>query len=107
MGVSDRRLKENVTPIEADRILQTLAALPITTWSYKSERSHARHIGPMAQDFKEAFDFGDGDTTIMQVDADGVAFAAIQALNQRLSYLEKENTTLRARVARLQRCKIK
>ena len=43
-----------------------------------------RHLGPMAQDFKAAFNVGESDTGITTVDADGVALAAIQGLNQKL-----------------------
>ena len=35
----------------------------------------------MAQDFKQTFNVGGSDKTIFQVDADGVTFAAIQALD--------------------------
>jgi len=51
-----------------------------------------RHLGPVAQDFRAAFGLGRNDTTITTVDADGVALAAIQGLNQKLieSNLEKE-----------------
>ncbi|PYX88185.1 MAG: hypothetical protein DMG67_17760, partial [Acidobacteria bacterium] len=43
-----------------------------------------RHIGPMAQDFYAAFHVGEDDRHITQVDEGGVAFAAIQGLNQKL-----------------------
>lgn len=38
----------------------------------------------MAQDFRAAFGLGETDTGITTVDADGVAFAAIQGLNKKL-----------------------
>jgi len=37
-------------------------------------------MGPMAQDFREAFGLGADDKHIATVDADGVALAAIKAL---------------------------
>jgi hypothetical protein len=46
----------------------------------------------MAQDFAAAFGLGENDTTIATIDADGVALAAIQGLNQKL---ETENAALR------------
>jgi hypothetical protein len=54
--------------------------------------ARVRHLGPVAQDFRAAFGLGRNDTTITTVDADGVALAAIQGLNQKLieSNLEKE-----------------
>ncbi len=42
------------------------------------------HIGPMAQDFYAAFGLGDSDKHIAQGDAQGVALAAVQGLNQKL-----------------------
>ena len=76
--------------------------MPISEWSYNDEPS-ARHIGPMAQDFHAAFGVGETDTCIPTVDANGIALAAIQALNQRLERLEMESRELRAQNATLQR----
>ena len=44
----------------------------------------------MAQDFKAAFDIGIDDKHIGALDAQGVAFAAIQGLNQRVVELQAE-----------------
>ena len=41
------------------------------------------HLGPMAQDFKAAFYPGRDDKSITTLEADGVALAAIQGLNQK------------------------
>jgi Skp family chaperone for outer membrane proteins len=71
-------------------------------------------MGPMAQDFHAAFGLGSDDKHIATVDADGVALAAIQGLNQkvesarrqtesRLQELEAENHALRQRLERLER----
>ena len=80
---SDRNAKEEFTPIDARAVLNKVAQLPITEWRYKTQ-TDARHIGPMAQDFREAFGLGRDDKHITSVDADGVALAAIQGLNQKL-----------------------
>jgi hypothetical protein len=42
------------------------------------------HIGPMAQDFYEAFGLGEDKLRINTIDADGITFAAIQDLNEKL-----------------------
>ena len=76
--------------------------MPISEWSYNDEPS-ARHIGPMAQDFHAAFGVGETDRCIPTVDANGVALAAIQALNRRLEGLERESRELRSQNASLQR----
>jgi trimeric autotransporter adhesin len=74
------------TPTEPREILDKVAALPIAIWKYKSQDKSIRHIGPTAQDFHAAFNVGENDRTITTVDADGVALAAIQGLNQKLEH---------------------
>lgn len=59
-----------------------------------------KHIGPMAQDFRAAFGLGEIPTAIATVDADGVALAAIQGLNQKL---EEQVRDKDARIAELER----
>jgi hypothetical protein len=78
MSPSDRNLKRDLAPVDGEQILDSLAELPITTWRYKTESADARHIGPMAQDFKAKFGVGTDEKYILQVDADGVALAAIK-----------------------------
>ncbi|MEQ1595852.1 MAG: tail fiber domain-containing protein [Casimicrobium sp.] len=82
---SDRALKENLKPINAKSVLQKVLALPVTTWNYLSEGKQTQRMGPMAQDFYSAFRLGSDDKTIGTVDASGVALAAIQGLNQKLT----------------------
>jgi uncharacterized protein YceH (UPF0502 family) len=78
----------------------------VNTWRYKSQDASIRHIGPTAQDFKAAFGVGETDTGIATVDADGVALAAIQGLNQKLNQKleqkEAEIAELKARLERLE-----
>jgi len=83
-------------PVDGFEILEKLAALPISTWNYKSDAPSVRHLGPMAQDFKAAFGLGDSDRTISTVDANGVLMVAVQALYRRLQALEAEVAALRA-----------
>ncbi len=102
---SDRNAKENFAPVEPREVLAKVAALPISRWNFK-ESPNAEHVGPMAQDFHAAFGLGADDKHIATVDADGVALAAIQGLNQKLEArsqeLEAENAELKARLARLE-----
>ena len=56
-------------------------------------------MGPMAEDFHEAFGLDADEEHITTVDADGVALAAIQGLAERLN---EENRRLRERVADLE-----
>jgi hypothetical protein len=93
-SVSDRALKENLAPVDAEATLRAVAALPITTWNYIGEAAGVSHMGPMAQDFYAAFGLGDSERHITTIDADGVALAAIQAL-------AAENAALEAQVEAL------
>lgn len=79
---SDRNLKEDFKAVNARAVLDKVAALPISQWRFKD--STDEHVGPMAQDFHAAFALGSDDKHIATVDADGVALAAIQGLNQKL-----------------------
>ena len=91
--VSAREAKENFVPVDARDVLEKVVAMPIETWNYKSQDDTVRHIGPMADDFQEAFGVGDFPKRITTIDADGVALAAIQGLNQKL---EERDATIRA-----------
>jgi hypothetical protein len=93
-SISDRNAKENFEPVNARAVLDKVAALGVSTWNYKGQSPSVRHIGPMAQDFKATFALGETDTGITTVDADGVALAAIQGLNQKLEEKEARVTAL-------------
>ncbi|MEI8290917.1 MAG: FG-GAP-like repeat-containing protein [Verrucomicrobiota bacterium] len=110
---SDRNLKENFIAINPLAVLEKVADLKISQWNFKTAPG-AEHIGPMAQDFKAAFGTGADDKHIATVDADGVALAAIQGLNEkvearsqksevRMQKLEAENAELKQRLAALEK----
>jgi hypothetical protein len=94
-SLSDRNMKTGIVPVDDARILSKLDTLPVSEWSYISERG-VRHIGPMAQDFYAAFRVGEDDRHITSIDEDGVALAAAKALHA-------ENDDLGVRVATLER----
>jgi trimeric autotransporter adhesin len=104
--VSDRNAKENFEPVDSRGVLDKVATLPLTKWKYKTQTGDVRHIGPMAQDFKAAFGVGETDIGITTIDADGVALAAIQGLNQKLEAEVKardaENARLKHRLGQLE-----
>lgn len=68
-----------------------------------SEPDGVRHLGPMAQDFRATFGLGDDDRTYFAVDAQGVALAAIQALDRRVVEQQKRIEALERENARLAR----
>jgi hypothetical protein len=114
---SDRDVKEAFETTDSMTILQRLAELPIQTWNYNWDDSSVRHIGPMAQDFAAAFAVGEDDKHIHPVDAQGVAFAAIQGLymmmkekdaheerlQAQLKIQQEQNSDLKGRVETLER----
>jgi hypothetical protein len=83
VSASDRNLKENFRSVDTRSVLDKVATLPISEWNYRDDPG-SRHLGPVAQDFHAAFGIGPDDRHIATVDADGVALAAIQGLNQKL-----------------------
>ncbi len=99
---SDRNIKHDITAVSGKDVVETLARIPMSTWSYDGEQT--RHMGPMAQDFHGAFGLGNTERAYDPIDAHGVAFAGIQGLyemvqeqNARLDKLEKENADLKRR----------
>jgi hypothetical protein len=114
VSASDRNAKENFNRVNPLAVLAKVVALPLTEWNYKTDEDKHRHLGPMAQDFYAAFGIGPDDKHIAMVDADGVALAAIQGLNEktenssqrsevRIQKLETENAELKARLEKLER----
>ena len=106
---SSRLLKENFAAVDAQGVLGRVVAMPITTWNYKSDDPAFRHMGPMAQDFYAAFSLGADGEHIAPLDANGVAFAAIQALYvngqaqaERITTLEQQNAELLQRLEALE-----
>jgi hypothetical protein len=100
--VSDRNLKRDIQAVDEQAVLESVARMPISTWSYKNDDPSVRHLGPMAQDFHAAFRLGSTDRAYDPIDAHGVEFAAIQALYERLrkdeallERLQRDNEELR------------
>ncbi|GGV88880.1 tail fiber domain-containing protein [Streptomyces massasporeus] len=105
---SDRALKCDITPVtwphepaapteaagthpptDGHAVLRAVAALPVSTWSYRGEEG-VRHLGPMAQDWYAALGLGGDDRTIHPVDVNGVSVVAVQALYRMLGDLQDE-----------------
>jgi hypothetical protein len=98
-NLSDRSAKQDFAPVNPAQILEAVAALPVSEWSYK-EDPVTRHIGPVAQDFHDRFKVGTDERHIAPMDEGGVALAAIQGLNQKLEYQNREKD---ARIRALER----
>lgn len=104
-NASSRLLKTGFAGIDPSDVLRRLLTLPISTWNYVHSEE-GRHLGPMAEDFKAAFDLAGDGRSIATVDADGVALAAIQGLNAKLeealAATRQENQELKQRLERLE-----
>ncbi len=105
---SSREAKDGFALVDGREVLERVAALPLSSWSYKHDGPGVRHLGPVAEDFHAAFGLGANDKGISSLDTSGVALAAIQGLNaeladrdRRISSLERELADLKTLVAEL------
>ena len=104
---SSREFKENFAALDAQRLLSSIAAMPVESWNYKGTTEH--HIGPVAEDFVAAFDVGtiretDGQRDnqyLAASDVAGVALAGVKELIERNRQLEAEVAQLKALVQQL------
>jgi hypothetical protein len=101
-GVSDAAQKENRDPVDAQAVLESLLAIPIETWNYIDDPQAIPHMGPMAQDFFAAYGLGEDDR-LNAIDVQGVALAAIQALNEAVQEKEGQIVELEARLTALEK----
>ncbi len=101
-AVSDRNTKTALDPVEPTTVLDRITDLPLYEWQYKAQSPDVRHMGPMAQDFYAAFGLGEDERHISQVDADGVALAAIQGLVEEIEQRDERIDELEARLATLE-----
>jgi len=96
--LSDRNAKTRITAIDPQELLQKVAALPVTAWQYKHDPNR-RYLGPMAQDFHEAFGLGHDDKHLSTLDTDGVTLAALKGL---IAEWQKRQDRSAAQARRLQ-----
>ncbi|MDH6129218.1 hypothetical protein P3T39_006207 [Kitasatospora sp. GP82] len=94
-GARESGAAATVGAVNGYAVLESVAALPVSTWRYLWEPEDVRHLGPMAQDWHAAFGFNQDDTTIPVVDGLGVALVCIQALHRRVEELTAEVDRLR------------
>lgn len=100
--VSDSTLKRNIREVNYQDVLEKVAELPISQWSYESQDENIEHVGPMAQDFYRLFGLGEDDKHINTLDPDGVALAAIKALHQENQQLKEQLSKMEQRLAKLE-----
>ena len=103
INVSDENRKTGFRDLDGELVLGKLAAMPVREWSYTTQDAAIRHVGPTAQDFRAAFGLGESDVRIGSVDADGIALAAVKALETRTRELRDENRALHEALLELRR----
>ena len=64
-SLSDRNAKDSFATISPTEVLEKVVAMPVSSWAYKTEKG-VTHLGPMAQDFYEAFKLGSDDHLMAQ-----------------------------------------
>jgi hypothetical protein len=93
-STSSRALKHAFQAVNTGAVLEKVVALPITSWEYRGS-PEGRHLGPVAEDFHDAFGLAGEGKFLSANDLAGVSLAAVKGLNEKL---ERENATLRAQL---------
>lgn len=91
---SSRATKENFMAVNGADVLSRLRGIEVSTWNYIAEGGKVRHIGPMAEDFFNAFQLGTGNTSIGLQDLTGVSLAAIKELHLRTDQLQQKTAEI-------------
>jgi hypothetical protein len=99
---SSKALKTDFDDVDVNAVLEHVMDLPITTWRYRQGEGSIRHMGPMAEDFWNAFHVGYGDRTIADLDARGVELAAIQGMHRLVQQKDAELEAQRRSLAEQQ-----
>lgn len=95
-GGSSVTLKENISLINPNFILEKLSRLNISHWNYISDDDSVKHIGPLSEDFHDMFGLnGEEKERISYNDLAGVSLAAIKALIEKNNELEKQVNELK------------
>ena len=100
-SISDSLTKENFRSLDKQVLLDRLAGLRVREWNFKSQDPAIRHIGPVAQDLYNAFGYGETERMINTEDADGVLFAAVQALYEQNRELRADTRAMQAEIEAL------
>lgn len=82
---SSRSIKSRTGEVDSRDVLDAVRTLEVARWQYRGDSRE--HIGPYAEDFRDAFGVGDG-KTIHIIDAIGVLMASVKALADRLEMKE-------------------
>jgi hypothetical protein len=104
-NTSTKAAKTNIDPVDTSDVLDGVEEMEIATWEYRNEDGNGageRHIGPMAEEFHDAVDVGASDEHINAINADGVLFAAVQALSKKVEEKDDRIDELEERLTRIE-----
>jgi hypothetical protein len=99
---SSRTLKSDFENVAGSDVLSRLRTLPITTWRYTAEPRETRHLGPVAEDWNQAFGLAGEGHSVGAQDLAGVALAAAQELDRLNTDLRRQLDARSAQVQALQ-----
>ncbi len=98
---SSRTIKTAFEAIDSVRWLEQIRRLPMSTWTYIGDTAQSRHLGPVAEDFFEAFALGEGPNSIGAQDLASLGLVGVQALaaqddaqSEQIRALQNENASL-------------
>jgi hypothetical protein len=100
VGMANGMTMEDLRSVDQKVLLDKVAALRIRDYKMKDQDDGTRHIGPVAQDFHNAFGYGGTETGINMADEDGVLLAAVQALYEQNQLQQAEIEALKAEMKR-------
>ena len=99
---SSRTFKNIVGEVDTAHILEMVSQLAISRWSYIDDSVNVEHIGPIAEDFKAAFNLNGNITDqIATVDITGVALASIKELHKQMKEKDAELEALKKELAEI------
>jgi hypothetical protein len=93
---SSREFKEDFRELDGNEILDKVGSLSVKKWRYKG--TNEEHIGPVAEDFRQAFGTGDNEKYLASSDMSGVTMRAVQELIKTVRTQQEEIDALKAEI---------
>lgn len=80
-SLSDSTKKNNFLLLNNESYFKQFRSMNVYSWNYKSQDVSIRHMGPTAQSFYRLYKFGENNTSINLVDADGLNLQMIKVIS--------------------------
>jgi hypothetical protein len=107
-NTSTRSAKTNIEAVSPETVLSKLRQIEVYTWEYEGNDEKGetpRQIGPMAEEFHQAFDLGSSEKAINSINADGVSFGAILGLDRKVEEQRSTIDSLKKKVRQIESMK--